>query len=151
MKVQVIITVSVVIFAKGFRLKFVRKIEKRPRTHFLTKWAILQNQKLKFNETSKNEFLRMETIYQKTLCQKKERKIAEKVKYLNFYPHRWPFWNPSFFEGGTVVFKLFFNFFFENGIRKYKVTNLSGDHDDLKLWPSIAHFYYQTIRSNVRD
>ena len=36
-KVQVIITVSVVIFSKGFRLKFAHKIEKRPYTHFLTK------------------------------------------------------------------------------------------------------------------
>ena len=49
----------------------------------------------------------METIKQNTLCQKIESKIAEKVKYLNFYPHRRPFWIPSFFGGGTLVFKLF--------------------------------------------
>ena len=62
LKVRVIITVSVVTFAKSFRLKFARKIEKRPHTYFLTKQAILQKQKMKFNETSKNTFLGMETI-----------------------------------------------------------------------------------------
>ena len=51
----------------------------------------------------------METIWENTPCKKIESKIlvAEKVKYLNFYPHRWPFWIPSFFGGGTLVFELF--------------------------------------------
>ena len=35
------------------------------------------------------------------------------------------------FRRGHPGFRTSFNFFFENGMRRYKITNLSGDHDDL--------------------
>ena len=92
----------------------------------------------------------MEIIYQHILCQKIESKIAQNVKYPNYYPNRQLFWICAFFRGGTLVFELFFNFFFEHGIKRYQVTNLSGVHDDLKLWPSIAHFYLHEVTINPR-
>ena len=78
-----------------------------------------------------------------TFCQKIESKIAQNVKYPNFYPNRRLFWICPFFGGGQghPGFQTFFNVFFENGIKRYQVTNLSGVHNDLKLWPSIAHLY----------
>ena len=39
------------------------------------------------------------------------------------------------FSEGHPSFRTFFNFFFENGIKRYQVTNLSEVHDDLKLCP----------------
>ena len=62
MKVEEIITVNVVIFAKGFSLKFARKIEKRPHTHFLTKQAILWKQKIEIQQNLQKWILGMETI-----------------------------------------------------------------------------------------
>ena len=57
----------------------------------------------------------------KTLSARKyESKIAEKVKYLNFYPHRWLFWIPSFFGGGTLVFELFSIFSLKMGSKGIK-------------------------------
>ena len=49
----------------------------------------------------------MEIIQQHTLCQKIESKIAQNVKYPNFYPNRRPFWICLFSGGGTLVFELF--------------------------------------------
>ena len=66
---------------------------------------------------------------------KNTQKSAKKVENVNFDTLRRPFWIPPFFGGGTLVFELFSTFFFENGIKRYQVTNLSGVHDDLKLCP----------------
>ena len=46
----------------------------------------------------------------KTLCQKIESKIAEKVKYLNFYPHRRPFLDSFIFRQGHPGFQTVLNF-----------------------------------------
>ena len=51
------------------------------------------------------------------------------LKIGRFYP------GLPYFSEGHPGFRTFFNFFFENGIKRYQVTNLSGVHDDLKLCP----------------
>ena len=62
----------------------------------------------------------MEIILQHTLCQKIESKIAQNVKYPNFYPNRRPFWICPFFGGGTLVFELFSIFSSKMGLRGIK-------------------------------
>ena len=85
----------------------------------------------------------MEIIQQHTLCQKIESKIAQKLCQIpQFLPQQAAILDLSVFRRGHPGFRTFFNFFFENGIKRYQVTNLSGVHDDLKLWPSIAHLYW---------
>ena len=83
----------------------------------------------------------MKTISENTLCQKIRVQNSWKGQIPQFLLPQAAILDSFIFRRGHPGFRTFFNFFFENGIRKYKVTNLSGDHDDLKLWPSIAHLY----------
>ena len=78
--------------------------------------------------------LASKTLNSMFLPRKNTQKSAEKVENVNFDTLRRPFWIPPFLEGAPW-FSNFFNFFFENGIKRYQVTNLSRVHDDLKLCP----------------
>ena len=108
---------------------------KRPRLNFDQNCHFHKNEKSKFNETFRNGFLGNKTIKWLVYIKKKYLEGAKKAKNVDFNTLERPSWIVQFLGRGTLDFELFFIFFFENGIRRYQVTNLSCDGFDLKLCP----------------
>ena len=81
----------------------------------------------------------MEPIYQNNSLPENRVQNSWKGQIPQFLPPQAVILDSFIFREGHPGFQTVLNFFFENGIRRYKVTNLSGDHDDLKQWHSIAH------------
>ena len=120
------------------------KIEKPPHTHFRTKKkAISRNPKVKIYQNLKKWIpWHGNHLTTHSLPENRDQNCS-KCQIPQFLPQQAAILNLSVFRRGHPGFRTFFNFFFENGIKRYQVTNLSGVHVDLKLWPSIAHLYFK--------
>ena len=110
-------------------------IEKCPRFIFEQNCPFLQKGKSKFNKSFRNGFLGIKNIKLHVFTKEKYSKMCQKGWKCQFWHTAAAILDSSIFRRGHPGFRTFFNFFFENGIKRYQATNLSRVHDDLKLCP----------------